>query len=407
MRRAFPAVLCLASLVACRPHSDPTVSPGGVQLRSVIETNIRDGAVLHYDPSVDYFPEKTSFRYTRQVRIDYHGHYKVLTLTPAPNPEEAFHYVLVQRGTPAPSLPGKSVIIEVPIRNFILTHEELMGAAEITGLANRLLAVSSIRNVREPGIRAGVDEGRIVAVGSTGHIDVERVIQLQPDAALIYWSANPLYNSHPVLDQAGIRTVVLASHWDTAPLAVAEWMKVIAVLFNRERDVNEIFDGIASRYEGLAARARLHPDQPMVVTRVPFRHIWSVQPTPDELVDAGARFFWPSHEWLYGIDIEAVARRARNADFWIMSFPTPIRTVEELLMREPRLFRAVQTGQVWNYDRQAFDNRAAYYDRPMRPDLVLADIVKIVHPELVPEHQFIFYRQLDRAAEPPAGGMRQ
>jgi iron complex transport system substrate-binding protein len=40
----------------------------------------------------------------------------------------------------------------------------------------------------------------------------------------------------------------------------------------------------------------------------------------------------------------------------------------------------------------------------MRPDLVLADIVKIVHPELVPEHQFVFYRHLERGAAPPATG---
>ncbi len=31
----------------------------------------------------------------------------------------------------------------------------------------------------------------------------------------------------------------------------------------------------------------------------------------------------------------------------------------------------------------------------MRPDLVLADLVKIFHPELLPEHRPVFHRQLE------------
>jgi iron complex transport system substrate-binding protein len=394
-----PLILLFVAAVAGCQHAreDAGPEPAAVARRPAADRNLRDGAVDRYDPAVDYFPEKTTFRYSQQVRIDYYGHYKVLTVTPSPNPNERFRYVLVQRGTPAPRLPGKTTVIEVPLSNFVLTHGELLGAAEITGLADRLLAVDDVRNVREPGIRDGIEAGRIVAVGSGKHVDVERVIQLQPDLVLTYWSLSPEYDAHPVLDQAGLRTVVLASHWDTSILGVAEWMKVLAVLFNRERDVNEVFDGIAARYTSLSERARAQPHHPLVLTRLPFRHIWSVTPEPDEVVDAGGRYLWPGSTRYRGVDIESVARRGRDAEVWIVSFPTPIRTVEELVSREPRLarFRAVQTGQVWNFDRQAFADNATSHDRPMRPDLVLADVVKILHPELVPDHEFVFYRQLD------------
>lgn len=399
MSRIVLLVLSAAIVTGgCAPGQEAArAEPAAGPWRVVAERNVRDGAVDRFDPTVDYFPEKTAFRHSEQVRIDYYGHYKVLTVTPSPNPNEQFQYVLVQRGTPAPRLPGRTTVIEVPLRNFVLTHGELLGAAEITGLAGKLLAVDDVRNVRAPGIRRGIEQGRIVAVGSGKHVDVERVIQLQPDAVLTYWSVQPQYDAHPVLDQAGIRTVILASHWESAILGVTEWMKVLAVLFNRERDVNTIFDGIAARYLSLSTRARAEPRHPLVLTRLPFRHIWSVTPEPDEIVDAGGRYLWPGETRYHGVDIESVVRRGRDADVWIVSFPTPIRTVDELISREPRLaiFKAVQTGQVWNFDRQAFDQTAAWHDRPMRPDLVLADVVKILHPELVPEHQFVFYRQLE------------
>lgn len=398
MIRTLLPLLLVAAVAGCQQaREDLLPAPAAVERRPVADRNLRDGAVDAYDPTIDYFPEKTTFQYSKQIRIDYHGHYKVLTVTPAPNPNEVFHYVLVQRGTPAPRLPGKTTVIEVPLRNFVLTHGELLGAAEITGLADRLLAVDDVRNVREPGIRKGIEQGRIVAVGSGSHVDVERVIQLQPDIVLTYWSANPEYDAHPVLDQAGLRTVVLASHWETSNLGVAEWMKVLAVLFNRERDVNEVFDGIAARYASLSERARAQSHHPLVLTRLPFRHIWSVTPEPDEIVDAGGRYLWPGSTRYRGVDIESVARRGRDAEVWIVSFPTPIRTVEELVSREPRLslFKAVQTGRVWNFDRLAFVHDETWYDRRMRPDLVLADVVRILHPELVPEHEFVFYRQLE------------
>jgi iron complex transport system substrate-binding protein len=259
------------------------------------------------------------------------------------------------------------------------------------------MAVANTNGVRAPGIRARIDKGEIAAVGSDKHLDIERVIQMQPDLVMTYWSVGPEYNAHPVLDQAGIRSIILASHWETSVLGVAEWMKVMAVLFNRERDVNAVFDGIADRYERLAARARALPNKPRVLTRMPFRHIWYVVPPPDEIADAGGEYFWKGETRPKGIDIEAVAQKGRDADAWIMSFPTPIRTQDELLAREPRLaiFDAVRKGQVWNYDLLEMRKDLPYHDRRMRPDLVLADLVKILHPELVPEHGFVFYRQLD------------
>jgi iron complex transport system substrate-binding protein len=221
---------------------------------------------------------------------------------------------------------------------------------------------------------------------------------------MTYWSLDPSYDAHPVLDQAGVRTVVLASHWETSALAVAEWMKVLAVLFNEERRVNALFDGIAGRYEALSARARKQPRQPVLLSRLPFRHIWYVRPDVVEMADAGGRYFWPGERRARGVDIEAIARRGRDADAWIVDFPTPIRTIDELLAREPRLalFKPVRTGEVWNWDLQAAEPDRPYHDRRMRPDLVLADLVKILHPDLVPDHDFAFYRRFDPPTTPIA-----
>jgi iron complex transport system substrate-binding protein len=394
------AMTPLLLLAGCARYDPPQhEAEKVVDVTAPLTANIRDGRVRQFSPDIDYFPDKTSFRYSKQIRIDYHGNYKILTVLPAPNPKEQFRYVLVQRGTPAPPLGASDRLIEVPARTFILSHPELVGAAEIVGLADRLIAISQTKGVKAPGIRAQIDRGRIVPIGSGSHVDIERVIQLQPDVVMTYWSLSPKYDAHPVLDQAGIRTVVLASHWETSGLATAEWMKVMAVLFNRERDANAVFDPIADRYERLAARARGVPRKPLILTRLPFRHIWYVIPPPDEVTDAGGEYFWNGATRSHGVDIEAVMQHGRDADAWILSFPTPMHTLDDLVAREPRLaiFRAVREGQVWNYDLPEVRPGMPYNDRRMRPDLVLADMVKILHPELVPDHEFVFFRRFEKA----------
>jgi iron complex transport system substrate-binding protein len=65
---------------------------------------------------------------------------------------------------------------------------------------------------------------------------------------------------------------------------------------------------------------------------------------------------------------------------------------------EPRYvaFKAYRQGQVWVYERRETPAGANdYWSRSVtRPDLVLADLVKIFHPPLTPDHVFEWYMQV-------------
>ena len=77
-----------------------------------------------------------------------------------------------------------------------------------------------------------------------------------------------------------------------------------------------------------------------------------------------------------------------------------------MLDDEPRYaeFKAYQTGQVWVYERrQTPGGGNDYWSRSVsHPDLVLADLVKIFHPSLMPDHMFEWYMT---GAYPLADGM--
>ena len=59
-------------------------------------------------------------------------------------------------------------------------------------------------------------------------------------------------------------------------------------------------------------------------------------------------------------------------------------------------FRAFTEGNVWNNDARLTDMGAndSWESAVVRPDLVLADLVAILHPDLLPDHEFVYYRRL-------------
>jgi iron complex transport system substrate-binding protein len=94
--------------------------------------------------------------------------------------------------------------------------------------------------------------------------------------------------------------------------------------------------------------------------------------------------------------IEAVVARAKDADIWLD--PGLCRSLAELSGADERytVFRAFRTGQVYNNN--ALTNAAGGDDiwetGVANPDRVLADLISIIHPELLPQHKLTWYCQL-------------
>jgi iron complex transport system substrate-binding protein len=78
--------------------------------------------------------------------------------------------------------------------------------------------------------------------------------------------------------------------------------------------------------------------------------------------------------------------------------PATIRSLSELFNADPRFakFGAAQISQVFNNTRQVSKNGGNnIWERGIvHPEEVLADLIKIFHPDLLPEHELIYYENL-------------
>lgn len=385
----------LAAACAPMPAQEPpprrTIAVGGAPMR-----NLTDACVADFQPGVDYFPVKSRFTDSVQLTVEYHGHWKRITFTPAVDTKERLSLILVQCGTPRPKAGPRDVVVEVPLRSFATANPSMLGAAALLGVEDRLVGVPSTMSVTLPSIRKRIDEGKIISVYAAGHGNGEQAAALGADLFLTFYSAYPQYNIHPLLRQMGAAAAPQADHTESTPLGRAEWLKYLALFFNEEAKANEIFADRAQRYRALAALTRHVRHRPLVQLGYPeTRDRWSQAGGANQLYrmveDAGGRHAWAdvtnSGSLTYA-SMEKLYARAAEADIWIGNFMPGAANLVELKRQHPRLawLKPVRTGQVWWFDANkpsGFQN--PWSDQGMtEPHVALAEMIGILHPEIRP-----------------------
>jgi iron complex transport system substrate-binding protein len=88
--------------------------------------------------------------------------------------------------------------------------------------------------------------------------------------------------------------------------------------------------------------------------------------------------------------------KAKDADFWIG--PGQFTSIQEMLDNNPNYihFKAVTNKNIYSFStKKGKTGGIIYYELAQnRPDLVLKDIVKILHPEVLPDHELFFFEKL-------------
>lgn len=379
------------------PSPEPTEEP-------VIEapsSNFTDGCVDNYDESVDYFPAKTAVSYAGGFTIDYFNNYKVVTVAaPWLGAEDSATYILVQCGTPAPSGYNEATVIEVPINRFVSMSTTYLPYLDMFGRLDSLVGVDFGTYAYNPNVRAMLDAGELVELGSGPTVDVEAALELAPDVIMTSASGSADYDTHPKLQEVGLPVVLNADYLDITPLGRAEWGKFIAAFFNEEAQADDWFNGVVADYDALAALTADLSTRPTVFANTPFDGTWYMPGgqsyTAQFLKAAGAEYLWGEDESTSTLflDFESVFDRAADAAYWIN--PGFVFSLNDLEAADERYadFAAFQNGTVYNYDLRTneFGGNDFFESAAANPQMVLADLIKIFHPDLVPDHAFVYYR---------------
>ncbi len=122
------------------------------------------------------------------------------------------------------------------------------------------------------------------------------------------------------------------------------------------------------------------------------------------LNDAGADYLWADDDTTGSLflDFESVYDMAGAAEYWINPNGFWF-TLEDAVAADARYgdFAAYQNNMVYNNTlRMSPTSGNDFYESgALRPQDVLADLIAILHPELMPDHEFVYYQQLLPAAQ--------
>lgn len=374
--------------------------------------NLTEGCITDFDAAVDYFPQKTEVVDAENLSISYHSHYKLVRVGDAFDGAPAFEYVLVQCGAPAPPVENfaeNAQFIEVPAGKLIALSTTQLPALSLLGILDQLVAVDSGFYISTPAVIEGIESGTIAEIGFGAEVNIELALELTPDLVLSY-GYNPDTDAHPVLLEAGIFTALDASWREDSPLGRAEWLKLPALFYNQEARADQVYAEIRDQYESARALAAGIPDQdqPRVLlnTFLAYADAW-YSPGADTYVgqlihDAGADLALASADPVGSqpYSFEAAYEQGWDADIWLVD-TFGVATAADLLALDSRFadFAAFQSGAIWNNNRDENPNGGNnFYEwGVVNPHLVLADLLAIFHPQLLPDHEFAFYQRLSES----------
>ena len=355
----------------------------------------------------DRFPHKAIVKYAKGFSISYFNNYKIVSVfNPFKKDGDTVRYVLVQRGTSPPKGFDPHTIVEIPIRNMICfstTHIALTDFLDANELVTGLSNTEAVCNKQ---IRERIKDKKIMEVGRSETMNKELVISMEPDLVMVVGQPEGRAENHQLLEDSGI-TVLTNSEWmETSPLGRTEWVKLLAAFLNKEQLAEEKFNNIEQQYLGMVQLTRSVKYKPSVITGNTYKGTWSVSGgnsyVANLLKDAGADYYWANDTTRGSItlSLELIYELALRADYWLI--PGSAKTLEDIATQDVRFrqFKMFIHGNIFNNMKTTCEGGGNEYWESglVRPHLVLSDLIKIFHPELLQEHETIYFNKLKNAS---------
>lgn len=341
-----------------------------------------------------------NIEYAKGFSIFSHPNYKELIVwNPWSQGKVYARYFLVKSDTV--SLPqAEAQKILIPLKKTAIssaTHvafiNQLQLQSTIKGLCSPQLIYDSI-------LRAETANKSIADLGDPLQINVENTLHLQPDAFFTV-GYNSTDNSIEQIKKTNIPVIYSIEWMEHSLLARAEWIKFIAAFFDQETLADSIFNEVKSNYEQLTMLTQNVSEKPTIMSGGNFRGTWYM-PAGNSYMgqlfrDAGASYHYADNPQTGSIPltIEEVMAHFANADVWVGSSANSLHELE-LMDSKHTLFKAFKEKRIYNFNKRTTPQGANdFWELGLtRPDLLLADLISILHPNLLPNHATIFTTQL-------------
>ncbi|RZK06567.1 MAG: ABC transporter substrate-binding protein [Flavobacterium sp.] len=269
------------------------------------------------------------------------------------------------------------------------------------GVEKTLVGFPNLDYISSEKVRALIDAGKLKELGNNQTLNTEVIIDVAPDVFIGYG----IDNKNPTLDnleKSGLK-IMLNGDWnEQTPLGKAEWIKFFGYLYGLDEKADQIFSDIEKEYNSTLALAKKATSKPTILAGDMFEGTWYLPKGGSWgsllLAQAGGNYLWSDSEGTGSLSLsfETVLEKAKEADFWITS--GQFSSLKEMTDANTHYsqFKAFKNKNVYAFSgKKGKTGGILYYElAPNRPDIVLKDIVKTLHPELLPNYKPFFFEKL-------------
>jgi putative lipoprotein len=333
-------------------------------------------------------------KYAKGFWLEEREGYVVLNIK---DPQESSHthyqYALVPRGSTVQT-PKDLPVVALPVRSAIcMTSLQLSNFIKL-GAMDRVVGITSTRFLFNKDMQRQVDEGLTRRIGIEGNFDNEVIMSINPDLMLISPFKRGGYDA---VKDIGIPLVPHLGYKEMTPLGQAEWIKFVGLLLGMEDVANREFDRIEQRYNSLKAMVGEVKYRPVVFSGELRGGVWYAVGGKSFLAqlfhDAGADYFLKDDPRSGGVtlDFETVYNQAESADYWRIANSFAGEYCYEALKAQDERYADFKAFKEKHVVYCNMREKPFYESMPAEPEVVLADMIRVFHPEILPDHEPVYY----------------
>ena len=326
--------------------------------------------------------------------------YRVKILEPYKEANVELTYLFYSGAQPALEI-SADARIATPVEEIVCTSTTHIPLLDYLNQTNALVGFPTTDYISSKAMRKRINSGKVSELGIDDALNLEKLIALRPDLVMAYSLSGDL-GQYKLIEEAGIPVILNAEYLESHPLGRAEWLKLAGIVFGKTRQADSIFNSIEREYMATRQRVQSASSQPTTLSGVIYGDSWYLPGGKNYastlLHDAGFGFFWQEDTTsaFLPLSFETVFDKGRTADFWIgvASF----NSLEEMATTDERYtnFTAYKNSKVYSYNKLIGEKGGSEFLELgyLRPDLILKDLAKIGHPELMPDHELFFHFRL-------------
>lgn len=308
--------------------------------------------------------------------------------------------LFISRNGELPPADFKGEVLKGDAKRIVCMSSTHVALLDALNEGDRIVGVSGKNFISSPSIRSRISE--IGDVGYDSNINYELLFSLNPDIVLLY-GVNGKNVIESKLKEIGIPFVYIGDYIEESPLGKAEWMVMMSEITGDRRKGEQIFSPIPINYNRIKDTVgNEFETHPKVMLNTPYSDSW-VLPSSDSYIvqlinDAGADYIKDGIKGTQSrpIDMEEAYSLATKADYWINT--GAVRSRKELTQICPKFVdvSCFVKGNVYNNTKRVIKSGGNDFWESgiVHPDLILRDLVKIFHPEMMDSVEFTYYEKL-------------